>query len=57
MELTIVGLHVNSASLVAKGKLKPEAAVQRNVTFWSCYCQEVMWGIYVGRKPMLPDST
>lgn len=52
-----MGLHVNSASLVAKGKLKPEAAVQRNVTFWSCYCQEVMWGIYVGRKPMLPDST
>lgn len=53
--LTLVGLHVNTEALVARGKLNREDAVQRNVTFWSCFCQEGMWGFYIGRKPMVED--
>lgn len=54
-ELTTVGLHVNTSSLVSRGKLNPETVVQRNVTFWTCFCQEGMWAIYIGRKPMMQD--
>lgn len=50
-----MGLHVNTQPLVARGKLSPEDAVQRNVTFWSCFCQEGMWGHYIGRKPQIED--
>lgn len=55
LQLTPVGLQVNTALLVAKGKLNAEAAVQRNVTFWTCYCQETLWSQYIGRKPMMMD--
>jgi hypothetical protein len=51
-----LGLHVNTLPLVSRGRLNQEAMVQRNVTFWSCFCQEGMWGIYIGRKPMMQDN-
>lgn len=50
-----VGLHVDATPLVAKGKLDSEAATQRNVTFWTCYCQETLWAQYIGRKPMMME--
>ncbi|BEI84463.1 hypothetical protein CcaverHIS002_0410670 [Cutaneotrichosporon cavernicola] len=50
-----LGLNVDTSSLVAKGKLDHESAVQRNVTFWTCYCQETLWSQYIGRKPVLME--
>lgn len=50
-----MGLHVDTAPLVKSGKLSLEAYRQRSVTFWSCFCQEEMWAIYIGRTPLMGD--
>ncbi|WOO80275.1 Nitrogen assimilation transcription factor nit-4 [Vanrija pseudolonga] len=53
-----LGLHIDTSKLVAQGKLNQETYVQRNVTFWSTFCQEEMWAVYIGRMPlMLADYT
>ncbi|TXT07674.1 uncharacterized protein COLE_04598 [Cutaneotrichosporon oleaginosum] len=50
-----LGLNVDTRPLVAKGKLDHESAVQRDVTFWTCYCQEALWAQYIGRKPIMME--
>ncbi|WOO85324.1 Nitrogen assimilation transcription factor nit-4 [Vanrija pseudolonga] len=52
-----LGLNVDTSPLVAKGRLSQEALTQRNVTFWSCFCQEETWAIYIGGVPFIGDYT
>lgn len=53
--LTTVGLHVDTENLLKGGRLTQEEYCQRSVTFWSCFCQETMWAIYIGRTPLMGD--
>nr|ADE10063.1 transcription factor [Tremella fuciformis] len=52
-----LGFNIDVSSLVTRGKLSKEAFSQRCTTFWTCFAQEVMWAIYIGREPMIPDYT
>ncbi|WVQ68001.1 uncharacterized protein L199_006207 [Kwoniella botswanensis] len=58
-----LGLNVNPAYLVRYGMISPERQQQRNNTFWSVFCQDRLWGLALGRQPILgsfnvplPDS-
>jgi hypothetical protein len=48
-----LGLHVDTSPLVERHKLSVEQNTQRCVTYWSCYVQEEMWAIYMGRTPLM----
>ncbi|BEI80510.1 hypothetical protein CcaverHIS002_0110390 [Cutaneotrichosporon cavernicola] len=48
-----LGLHVDTTPLVERGKLLAEQNTQRCVTYWTCYVQEEMWAIYMGRTPLM----
>lgn len=48
-----LGLHVDTSPLVERGKLSREQFTQRCVTYWTCYVQEEMWAIYMGRTPLM----
>nr|XP_019045956.1 hypothetical protein I302_04696 [Kwoniella bestiolae CBS 10118]OCF24886.1 hypothetical protein I302_04696 [Kwoniella bestiolae CBS 10118] len=48
-----LGLNVNPAYLVRYGMISSERQQQRNNTFWSVFCQDRLWGLALGRQPIL----
>jgi hypothetical protein len=52
-----VGINIDSSPLVKTGRLSPVEAHQRDVAFWSCFVQEELWGIYIGRAANVQPYT
>ncbi|WOO85323.1 Nitrogen assimilation transcription factor nirA [Vanrija pseudolonga] len=50
-----LGLNIDTSPLVDQGKMSHEMLTQRNVTFWTCFCQEVTFANYLGRTPAIID--
>ncbi|KAF9453398.1 hypothetical protein P691DRAFT_755650 [Macrolepiota fuliginosa MF-IS2] len=52
-----LGLSVDCSSWVESGYITAEDQADRNWAYWTTYCQDVCWSLYVGREYCIPTAS
>ncbi|OCF36239.1 hypothetical protein I316_02112 [Kwoniella heveanensis BCC8398] len=47
----LLGLGADCQDLVDRGRISAKAKAVRDQTFWTVYCQDILWSFNVGRTP------
>ncbi|WVF66075.1 hypothetical protein IAT40_000814 [Kwoniella sp. CBS 6097] len=47
----LLGLGTDCQDLVNRNRMSPKAKAARDQTFWTVYCQDILWSFNVGRTP------
>ncbi|KAJ3560388.1 hypothetical protein NP233_g10873 [Leucocoprinus birnbaumii] len=50
-----LGLGVDCSSWVQTGYITAEDQIDRNWVYWTTFCQDVCWSLYVGREYCIPS--
>lgn len=52
-----MGLGVDCSSWVESGYITAEDQVDRNWVYWTTFCQDVCWSLYVGREYCIQSTS